>query len=210
MSNPRQTQIRLRQIERRGEDMMRRIAERVLGVPFQDARQGHAQGQGQPPHTRTGSLRFEEIQPRVRVFFREGQYQFTGRLLPKGDRSTQDKFYWLDHYFPFVERIEEEFAREFERYLNQRNTLPPPEVPPAPEASGSVGGRMARRAAVGLALSLATAGLMAHPAMRAGLKSQLLDARLRLRGVQPYRGSPVAARIGQQSFEPMRQFRRRA
>ena len=65
-------------------------------------------------------------------------------------------------------------------------------------------------AAVGLALSLATAGLMAHPAMRAGLKSQLLDARLRLRGVQPYRGSPVAARIGQQSFEPMRQFRRRA
>ena len=215
MSNPRQTQIRLRQIERRGEDMMRRIAERVLGVPSQQARQGHAQGQGQPPHTRTGSLRFEEIQPRVRVFFREGQYQFSGRLLPKGDRNTQDKFYWLDHYFPFIERIEEEFAREFERYLNQRNTLPPPpEVPPevseaAMRTSGG-GGGMARRAAVGLALSLATAGLMAHPAMRAGLKSQLLDARLRLRGVQPYRGSPVAARIGQQSFEPMRQARRRA
>ena len=128
----RQTQIRLRQIERRGEDMMRRIAERVLGVPYQHqhTRQGHAQGQGQPPHTRTGSLRFEEIEPRVRVFFREGQYQFTGRLLPKGDRNTQDKFYWLNHYFPFIERIEEEFAREFERYLNQRNTLPAPEAPP--------------------------------------------------------------------------------
>lgn len=197
MKPGRQAEIRLGRLERRGRDLMRQIARRLLGVPYTPATSGGPQGQG-VPRMRTGRLRDEELDYRVEVFWDERRhgFGFTGELRPVDDPNAKGKFWWLNHYYPFQSQIEQEFREEFQKLLNRQ---PPPESAPGTAVT------LLRRG-VGMGLLAA----MAHPAVAPALRVAMVDMKLRIRGRTPYRGAPVAARIGQQAFEPMRRRRLRA